>query len=262
MADEYGTGSKSGGAWKGVALLLIGLILGLIGGYYVGANDIITFNTGDSLEKSIDDDSDKAADNNVAADKDEDDNDEPEKVEPPKEAVIELEGANFMGDEDAPITIVDYSDYQCPYCSRLSTGIVAKMKDTYIAEGKVKYIFKDFPLSFHKQANDASLSARCAGDQGEFWGMHDLLFENQGDWSGDINAVETFTSYAEDLGLDTEAFTACVDDQKFAQEILDDKNEGISNGVQGTPSLVVNGQLMRGLPPSYEVFAAQLDELL
>jgi len=250
---------SNGSAWKCLAFLLIGLIIGWGVGFYIGSTDLITIGNGDDANTEV-----EKTDKNDRNDEANNDNDNNAQavVEEPEPAELDISNSPFMGDDDAAITIVDFSDYQCPYCARLSTDIVAQLKTNYIDIGKVKYVFKDFPLNFHHQALAAAMAARCAGDQDNFWEMHDVIFENQKDWSGQNLAEEIFAGYAEDLGLNTTSFDSCMEEQKYAKEIEKDKNEGMLNGVKGTPTLFVNGQIMRGLPATYEGFAAFLDTQL
>jgi protein-disulfide isomerase len=173
---------------------------------------------------------------------------------------IPTEGAPSKGDQDAPVLMIEYSDYQCPYCSRYVQETLPLIEENYIQTGKVRYVFKDFPLSFHAQANLAAQAARCAGDQGDYWGMHDLLFANQQDWAND-GAAQTFSGYAGQLGLDTSRFDSCLASGVYADAIKNETQEGLSVGVSGTPAFFVNGQFISGAQP-YQAFQQAIEAAL
>lgn len=158
----------------------------------------------------------------------------------------------IKGKKEAPVTIVEFSDYQCPYCSKLQptlNQVLAAYPDD------VKLVFKDFPLSFHKQAKNAAKAARAAGEQGKYWEMHDLLFK-------DFNKLtdDSFKTYATQLGLDTAKFTADFSSNKYDALIQQDINQGRGAGVTGTPSLFVNGKRMQRR--SFADFKATIDGYL
>lgn len=160
-----------------------------------------------------------------------------------------------LGSSDAPVTIVEYSDYQCPYCSRFHSGAYQGLVSEYISTGKVKLIFKDFPLSFHPQAQKASEAANCTLEQDtmKYWQMHDMLFTRNAEWAGKENASEIFKSFASDLGLDKGDFETCLDSGKYADEVTQDIAEGRIDSVSGTPSFLINGQQIVGAQP-FEAF--------
>ena len=177
---------------------------------------------------------------------------------PPEE--ISTSGAPVLGDADAPVLMIEYSDYQCPYCARYIEETYPQIKANYIDTGKVQYVFKDFPLSFHEQAQAAAEAAHCAGAQGDYWGMHDLLFANQSDWSNS-SAPDAFRRYAEQLGLDVEAFDACLESGEFAALVQENLQEGLSVGVSGTPGFFVGSQFVSGAQP-YSVFEEAIEAAL
>jgi len=147
------------------------------------------------------------------------------------------------GPADAPVTIVEFSDFQCPYCARFVTQTLPQIKQTY--EGKVRFVFRDFPLSqIHENAEKAAEAAGCASDQGKFWEYHDKLFSSQSALD-----VASLKSYASQLGLDTATFDQCLDSSKYAQEVQKDLQDGTSYGVDGTPAFFVNGLLVVGAQP-------------
>jgi len=137
--------------------------------------------------------------------------------------------------------------------------------ENYIDTGKVRYVFKDFPLTqIHPQAIDASQSARCADEQGgdeAYWEMHDYLFDNQQEWSGNPEYVALFKGYAGDLGLDQDAFDECLDDDRYEMAVQSDLQEGVGFGVTGVPAFFINGQFLSGAQP-YEVFVQVIEGTL
>ncbi|MFH1256350.1 MAG: DsbA family protein [Candidatus Diapherotrites archaeon] len=148
------------------------------------------------------------------------------------------------GAADAKVTIVEFSDYQCPYCGKAEPTVEQILKDY---DGKVKLVFRDFPLSFHQYAQKASEASECAGEQGKFWEMHDMLFANQ----SNLTDAE-LKKYAADLGLDTAKFNSCLDSGAMASEVQKDFEDGQAAGVSGTPSFFINGQILVGAQPISE----------
>lgn len=171
-----------------------------------------------------------------------------------------------LGNADAPITIVEFSDYQCPFCKRHFTNTLSVLKTNYIDTGKVRYVFRDFPLdSIHPYARKAAEAAHCAGDQGKFWDMHDVMFTNQGELM-----QENLKGFARDMKLDVEAFNACLDGGKYAKTVEADVAAGSAAGVTGTPKFFIGkakpdgtmvATLMKGAQPA-EVFSQVIDRLL
>jgi protein-disulfide isomerase len=163
---------------------------------------------------------------------------------------VDIEGNYFKGDEDADVVLVEFSDFQCPFCSRFYSQTLGQIESEYIDSGKVKLVYKDFPLdSIHPEARPASNAARCAGEQGKFWEYHDLLFENQQSLSD-----SSYKNWASDLSLDTSQFNSCLDNSKYDAQVTKDFNDGSGVGVRGTPGFVVidksgNGRLISGAQP-------------
>ena len=152
------------------------------------------------------------------------------------------------GDANAPVTIIEFSDFECPFCARWYSQTLSQIEEKYIKTGKVKLVFRDFPLSFHANAQKASEAAECAKDQGKFWEMHDKLFE-----SGVVGGVPTFKGYAKGLGLDSAKFDACLDSGEKASEVQKDMADGSAAGVSGTPGFFINGVKVVGAQP-FQVF--------
>lgn len=163
-----------------------------------------------------------------------------------------------IGSPDAPITIVEYTDYQCPFCSRHFAQTLPQLKAQYVDTGLVRYVFKDFPLtSIHPQAVLAAEAARCAGEQDAYLEMHDALFANQNAWNGRQDAATLFTTYAEQLGLESTSFRECLESGRYQSAVEADLNEGIAFGVRGTPTFFINGNIFVGAQP-FEAFVQML----
>jgi len=174
-------------------------------------------------------------------------------LEPPR-TEIALDGAAFtIGDKGSGIVLVEFSDYQCPYSKR-AQETVRRVLDDY--KGKVHYAFFDYPLAFHKDAMKAHEAARCAGEQGTYDAYSKKLFENQKNLG-----VEELKKYAEDLGLDAEAFNSCLDNGKFTAIVQQSVEKGSLSGVSGTPAFFINGIMISGAQP-FEKFQEIVEEEL
>jgi protein-disulfide isomerase len=165
----------------------------------------------------------------------------------------------FIGDANAPITIVEFSDYECPYCEAFVNGALPQIKEKYIETGMAKLVYRDYPLSFHKGAYPSALAAECvrdqAGDEGYFK-MHDVIFANQSDLSN-----ENLNKLALDLGVDNVKYSECFDSEKFREEIYADLAEGQAVGISGTPGFIIDGKIISGAQP-FSVFEAAVEEAL
>jgi protein-disulfide isomerase len=155
-----------------------------------------------------------------------------------------LDDDSVKGDPDAPVTIVEWSDYECPFCARFFDQTLGQIDEKYIKTGKVKLVYRDFPLSFHPQAQKAAEAAECAGEQGKYFEMHDELFK-----SGVQGGVPSFKGYAKTIGLDSTEFDTCLDSGSMAAEVQKDFQDGQRAGVQGTPGFIINGVLVSGAQP-------------
>ena len=164
----------------------------------------------------------------------------------------EVGDAPTLGDPNAPVTIVEFSDYECPFCSRFFDQTLARIKSEYVDTGKVKFVYKDFPIvSIHPQAQKAAESARCVreqlGDDG-YWAMHDMLFEGQQQLG-----VTSFKQWARELGVNGVQFDSCLDSGKYAEAVGADADEGVALGVNGTPTLFINDVRVVGAVPFEQI---------
>jgi protein-disulfide isomerase len=174
----------------------------------------------------------------------------------PTPATIVMDNvAAELGDAAAPVTIVEYTDYQCPYCARHVAETFPTMLTEMIDTGRVRYVIKDFPLdNIHPQARAAAVAARCAGEQDAYWPMHDALFAQQAEWSGqEATLNDIFAAMAAELALDGDAFTACLADGRFDAAIQANQDEGFALGVNGTPGFFIDGFPISGAQP-FELF--------
>lgn len=176
-------------------------------------------------------------------------------------ATIQIDGGSLppLGSEDAPVSIIEFSDYQCPYCARFYSETEPLLISNYMDTGKAKFYYRDYPLIQlgHANADDASLAARCANDEGKFWEYHNKLSSEQSSWSSlsDEAITETLVSYAEELELDTDTFSTCLTEQIHAQAVVDDIGAGqmAVGGNLGTPSFFI-------LIPKDKITQDSLDE--
>lgn len=184
-----------------------------------------------------------------------------------KEAIISIERDPFKGDKKAELALIEFSEYQCPFCGRHVRETFPQIEKEYILTGKMKYIFKDFPLeSIHKSAFKLAEAANCADEQGKFWEMHDRFF-------ADKKAVdlEALSDHARAIGLDVGAFNECLDGGKYSFEIKKDMAEASNAGIRSTPTFLLGFtqpdgkvkavKMIRGAQP-YHMFQQAIENLL
>jgi protein-disulfide isomerase len=178
-------------------------------------------------------------------------------------AKLDLKGLNMLGSKDAPITMVEFTDYQCPFCQRFHSLVFGELKKNYIDTGKVRFYSHDLPLEMHANAMRAAQAARCAGDQGQFWKLRDMMQEHP-----DKLAMDNLVGYAGDLKMDVNAFRSCIESGKYKEAVQSDVLEAMKIGANGTPSFVVgkstpdgvDGVLVVGALP-YSMFDQKLKEI-
>lgn len=177
-----------------------------------------------------------------------------------REPLVPLDDDPVLGSPDAPVTIIEYSEYLCPFCQRFVLETMPRIEEEYIDTGLVRLIFRDFPV--HGQSAVAiAMVAECAADQGKFWEMHMFLWERSEQWSQSEDILVTFQDYADELGMDTEEFTTCLTEGRTVDRIIEDYNIGVQDGVTGTPAFFVNGTPIRGALP-FEEFQRVIEEEL
>ncbi len=168
-----------------------------------------------------------------------------------------------LGDAKAKVTIVEFSDFQCPFCRAFFEDTFGQFKKEYVDTGKVRLIYRDFPLSFHPSARPAALAAQCAHDQGKFWEYQDIVFQEQAKkGTGTITfSTADLKAWAAKIGLDTKQFNSCLDSEQHGKEVDADTQAGSAAGVTGTPSFFVNGTLIVGAVP-FSDFKSAIDQAL
>ena len=163
----------------------------------------------------------------------------------------------FLGDKKAPVTIVEFSDFQCPYCARFRQQTFDQIKQEYIDTGKVRFVYRDFPLSsIHPMAQKAAEAAECADEQNKFWEYHDGIFANQASLS-----IDNMKKWAKDLGLDSSKFNSCLDSEKYANEVRNDLSDATKTGGQGTPYFLVGNTQLSGAYP-FDAFQQAIESQL
>ncbi len=170
----------------------------------------------------------------------------------PAKVNVALGHLPILGNSDAKVTVIEFSDLQCPFCKRFVDETYQQIYDDYIKTGKIKFAYRHYPLSsIHPNAQKAAEASECANEQNKFWEYHDLLFKNQSTWSplAAADAVSTFTDYAGGLSLNTTQFRGCLDTGKYRQQVDKDTADGSKVGVDGTPAFFINGLMITGAQP-------------
>ncbi len=187
---------------------------------------------------------------------------------PRPDGVVSVDGAAFLGNARAPVTVVEFTDYQCPFCARYVHDVFPQVDRDYVKTGKVRYVIRDFPIvGLHPQAFKGHEAARCAGDQGKRWEMHRRLFADQ-----KAMGPAELEAHAQALGLDLDKFRGCLGGDKYAAAVRRDLEDGNRAGVNGTPTFLLGhtdvkaptvkvSRVMSGAQP-YERFKEAIDALL
>lgn len=177
----------------------------------------------------------------------------------PSEPVFaEVDNGNLpvKGNENAPVTIVEFSDFECPFCGQFYTQSLPQLLEEYVDTGKVKLYYRHLPLSFHPQARPAALASECANEQGSFWEYHDVLFDNNATIG--TATTDTYVGYATELGLNGDQFRTCLESEKYAENVDGDTTAAGAAGASGTPTFYINGQQLVGAQP-FASFKAVID---
>jgi protein-disulfide isomerase len=161
-----------------------------------------------------------------------------------------------IGPEGAKVTVVEFSDFECPFCARFHKNTMPQIKERYIDSGKVRLVFRNYPLEIHASAVLAAQAVECAGGQGRFWQMADKAFDNQADLS-----KEKFKTWAADLGVEGEAFNQCIETDMTLSKVRKDMKDADDAGVRSVPTFYINGRVVEGAQ-EYEVFERIIDEEL
>ena len=179
---------------------------------------------------------------------------------------VSIDDDYVKGQTDAKLTVIEFSDFQCPFCERFYRETLPLIEKEYIQTGKVRMVYRDFPMeNIHPHAQKAAEAAQCAGEQGKYWEMHDAIFQNQ-----KAIGVENLKKHAKGLGLAADRFNQCLDSSKYAEEVKKDLMDGQAAGVEGTPSFFIGttgkDKTIQGFPIGgarpYAVFKQTFDRLL
>jgi len=177
----------------------------------------------------------------------------PDGVNPNIRQDVKYDNAPVKGDKNAKVTIVEFSDFQCPYCGKFYQETWSQIKKDYIDTGKVKVAFKHLPLGFHEYAMPAAEASECANEQGKFWEYHDKIFVNQASLNNEILSI-----WAKDIGLNMDKFNQCVKEGKYKNKIQKDLSDADVYGASGTPTFFINGKILVGAQP-FSAFKQVID---
>jgi protein-disulfide isomerase len=181
----------------------------------------------------------------------------------PEPSVAEPVGRDVgiaRGSEDAPVRVEEYMDYQCPYCAMVARLTVPGIIERYVETGQVRYILYDFPVHPGENSYLAAEAARCAGDQGAYWRMHDVLLGRLSEWSQEGNPTGRFREYAEQLGLDMDAYRTCMSERRHRDVVLASRRRGEQQGINSTPTFVINGEQRISGAIGFDRLAALIEE--
>lgn len=153
-----------------------------------------------------------------------------------------------MGSDSAPVEVAEYSDFECPYCARFAVLQLPDIEQRLVATGRVRWRFMHFPLDGHEKSPQAHLAAACANEQGQFWRMHDAIYQSQADWVASRRPERLLRDFAQRLGLDMGRYDSCVREQRAWTGVLADRRLGDSLGVGATPTMFINGHKLQDVP--------------
>jgi protein-disulfide isomerase len=165
-----------------------------------------------------------------------------------------------LGDPGAPVSIVEFGDFQCPFCGRFFSTTEKEIIEKYVKTGKARFTYRDFAF-LGQESEWAAIAAECADEQGKFWAYHDYLYSHQRGENQGAFSKENLKRFAKEVGLDEKGFNECLDADKYLDEVRKDTEDGRKAGVGGTPSSFVNGYLITGAVP-FSVFQQKIDEEL
>ncbi len=165
-----------------------------------------------------------------------------------------------LGDPGAAVSVVEFSDFQCPFCGKFFHESEQKIIDKYVKTGKVRFVYRDFAF-LGPESEYAAVAAECANEQGKFWEYHNYLFNNQSGENQGAFSKDKLKSFAKTLGLSAPQFDSCLDADKYLDEVKKDSADGRASGVTGTPGFLINGKLVVGALP-YEQFESEIEAAL
>ncbi|MEM5797447.1 MAG: DsbA family protein [Candidatus Aenigmatarchaeota archaeon] len=194
---------------------------------------------------------------------------QPTQQQQPPKVQVSVDDDPGKGDKNANVIVIEFSDFQCPFCRRFYTQTLPQLEEEYIKTGKVYFVYRDFPLdSIHPGATPAAQAAECADEQGKFWEMHNKIFDEQNkQGQGTVQfSNDDLKKWASELGLNIQKFNQCLDSGKYAQEVQKDFQDGVAVGVSGTPTFFIGNSKdgytsIVGAQP-YSVFKQVIDSYL
>lgn len=182
------------------------------------------------------------------------------------ETLVNLAQGVTIGDPNAPVTIAEFADYQCPGCGGFALSVKPQLVANYVETGKAKFVFYDYPLtSIHPHAFLAARAGRCANDQGRFWEFHEIIFRNQSRWSSKQQVTGDFADYAVEAGADKGTFEACLKSDAHADVVSANMRLAYELGIEGTPTVMVSmgrGMARRLMSFDYQAIRTMVDNLL
>lgn len=167
----------------------------------------------------------------------------------------------FLGNPEAPITLVEFGDFQCPFCGKFFSETESQIIDRYVKTGRIKFVYRDYAF-LGRESEDAAVAAECAKEQGKFWEFHNYLYSHQRGENGGAFSKTNLKNFARELNLETGPFDSCLDSNQYLSEIRQDKSDGTKLGVNGTPAVFINGRLVPGGAAPFDDFAAVIEEEL
>ena len=164
---------------------------------------------------------------------------------------ISIDDDPVLGNPNAKVTIIEFADYQCPYCRQFWRDTLPRIKKAYVDAGNVRLVFRDFPQKLHPEAMVAAIAADCAADQGRYWEFHDKVFREQDRRGREVVRfkVADLKRWGADIGLDSAVFNECIDAERHNDEVSKDYADGAGVGINGTPVFFVNGRVLVGAQP-------------
>jgi len=181
---------------------------------------------------------------------------------PADSVLARADRGRMKGQATAPVTILEVSDFQCPYCRQWTQQTYAKLDSAYVRTGKVRLIFINSPLNNHHEAFPAAKAAMCAAVQGKFWEMHDRIFATQQEWAGKPDPAQRFARYAVELRLDPSQYRDCYENDRVTPVIINDVSGVAGAGIRGTPTFILNGQQALNGAISFEEMSRAIDAML
>jgi protein-disulfide isomerase len=169
---------------------------------------------------------------------------------------VSIDDDEVTGDPNAPVTVVEFTDYTCGACAKYIMQVYPQIHQKHVETGQVRWVVRNYPVSRSPNAQKAAEAAECAGEQGDYWGMHYMLFERQAHLG-----VANYKMWARELGLDGELFDQCLDSGAMAEEVRLDMIDGMSYELEGTPTFFINGEMISGAK-SFEVFEEAIQRAL